>query len=139
MLHAQACLFMCEADNVCYAIGLGEKVRARVEAAGRIELAEHDRAQLVQTKAAFTVALFLAIPIFVAAQPMGTAPTLMSTDLFFLAGGAGAALRHVFQAAAGARRRRKPPPLTISQSLRKYQVRKHKVSVWALDFPTPCR
>ena len=92
MLHAQACLFMCEADNVCYAIGLGEKVRARVEAAGRIELAEHDRAQLVQTKAAFTVALFLAIPIFVAAQPMATAPTLMSTDLFFLAGGVGAAL-----------------------------------------------
>ena len=92
MLHAQACLYMCEAANVCYAIGLGEKVRARVEAAGRIELTEHDRAQLVQTKAAFTVALFLAIPIFIAAQPMTTAPTLMSTDLFFLAGGVGAAL-----------------------------------------------
>ena len=46
-----AILFMTEIDNVCYAMGLGERARARVEQVGRVELSETELANLVRSKA----------------------------------------------------------------------------------------
>jgi hypothetical protein len=46
-----AILFMTEVDNVCYYFALAERVRTRVEEAGRVELTEKEAAMLVRTKA----------------------------------------------------------------------------------------
>ena len=45
-----AILFMCEIDNFCYAVGLSERVRSRVESVGHIELSSEDAAALVRMK-----------------------------------------------------------------------------------------
>ena len=45
-----AILFLTEIDNICYAFGLGELARARVESAGRITLTAQEESHLVLTK-----------------------------------------------------------------------------------------
>eukprot|EP01043_Picozoa_sp_COSAG02_P065535 COSAG02_NODE_9923_length_2074_cov_1.293165_4_plen_141_part_00 len=47
-----AILFMTEIDNVFYFFVLPERVRARVEAAGRVELTDSEAAAMVRTKVA---------------------------------------------------------------------------------------
>jgi hypothetical protein len=47
-----AILFLCEVDNAAYAMGLGDRVRARVEHVGRVELGGLEAAALVRTKVA---------------------------------------------------------------------------------------
>lgn len=52
-----AILFMCEIDNFCYAVGLSERVRSRVESLGHIELSTKDAATLVRMKTTHLVVL----------------------------------------------------------------------------------
>eukprot|EP01043_Picozoa_sp_COSAG02_P050279 COSAG02_NODE_5151_length_4588_cov_2.905324_3_plen_106_part_00 len=51
IIVSSAILFMCEIDNFCYAVGLSERVRSRVESLGHIELSTEDAATLVRMKA----------------------------------------------------------------------------------------
>ena len=46
-----AILFLLEVDNLAYATILGERSRARVEEAGRVELGDEDVAALTRSKA----------------------------------------------------------------------------------------
>ena len=48
--NAIALLFLCDIDNIAFVLGLSERVRARVEDAGRVELSEVEAAALVRTK-----------------------------------------------------------------------------------------
>lgn len=45
-----AILFMTEIDNVCYHFGLGEKTKARMEAAGRVVLTDKENDNLLRLK-----------------------------------------------------------------------------------------
>ena len=51
-LNAVAVLFLLELDNIFYAIALGERVRARVETVGRVNLAPREAQSLVVSKIA---------------------------------------------------------------------------------------
>ena len=51
-LNAVAVLFLLELDNIFYAIALGERVRARVETVGRVNLAPREAQSLVVSKVA---------------------------------------------------------------------------------------
>ena len=42
---------MTEVDNICYSFALGERVHARVEEAGRVELTDREAAALMRMKA----------------------------------------------------------------------------------------
>ena len=57
-----AVLFLCEIDNLLYAILLPERERARVEVEGRVELGEAEAAALMRTKAVHMVVLVAAVP-----------------------------------------------------------------------------
>jgi hypothetical protein len=45
-----AIVFMCDTDDVCYATGMNEKVRARMEQAGRVTITEAHAVALFRTK-----------------------------------------------------------------------------------------
>jgi hypothetical protein len=45
-----AVVFMCDIDNVCYTMGMAEKVRARVELAGRVTLTKERALNLFYMK-----------------------------------------------------------------------------------------
>ena len=49
-LNTLAILFLCDVDNLIFAVGLPEHVRARVEEAGRVELDATQAAVLARTK-----------------------------------------------------------------------------------------
>eukprot|EP01052_Picozoa_sp_SAG31_P045790 SAG31_NODE_8509_length_1439_cov_1.197015_2_plen_228_part_00 len=53
-----AILFMTEIDNVCYHFGLGEKTKARMEAAGRVVLTDQENENLLRLK---VVHIFLVV------------------------------------------------------------------------------
>ena len=57
-----AVLFLCEIDNLLYAILLPERERARVEVEGRVELDEAEAAALMRTKAVHVVVLVATVP-----------------------------------------------------------------------------
>jgi hypothetical protein len=57
-----AVLFLCEIDNLVYAIGMGEKLRARVETDGRVELGEGEANALMLSKLQHVCVLVLAVP-----------------------------------------------------------------------------
>ena len=46
---------MTEVDNICYSFALGERVHARVEEAGRVELTDREAAALMRMKAVHVV------------------------------------------------------------------------------------
>ena len=54
-LNAVAILFLLELDNVLYAIGLAERVRSRIETAGRVELDGTEMKSLAISKTAYTL------------------------------------------------------------------------------------
>jgi hypothetical protein len=86
-----ALLFMCEIDNLGYAILLGESMRARVELEGRTDLGEAEWTSLMCSKVVHIVALLLAVPSAVAFAASGNEEVLSSTWLlprfaFLLAG-----------------------------------------------------
>ena len=57
-----AVLFLCEIDNLLYAILLPERERARVEVEGRVELGEAEAAALMRSKAVHVALLVVAVP-----------------------------------------------------------------------------
>ena len=61
-----AVLFLCEIDNLLYAILLPERERARVEVEGRVELGEAEAAALMRSKAVHMVVVVAAVPCAVA-------------------------------------------------------------------------
>lgn len=54
-LNTVAILFLCDIDNITFNLALGERVRARVEDAGHVELDDAEAAALARTKAAHVV------------------------------------------------------------------------------------
>ena len=57
-----AVLFLCEIDNLLYAILLPERERARVEVEGRMELGESEVVALMHSKAAHVVLVLVVVP-----------------------------------------------------------------------------
>ena len=53
--------FMCEVDNLIYAVGLQERVRARVEKAGRVDLVDTDTVVLNRMKLCYAVVVLAAV------------------------------------------------------------------------------
>ena len=70
-LNVIAVLFLCEVDNASYMVALNERVRARVEDAGRGELSDDDLIALTRTKLSHVVAIVLCVLIAVATQVSG--------------------------------------------------------------------
>merc|ERR1711969_199542 len=60
-LNSVAILFMCDIDNIAFALALGERVRARVEDAGRVVLGDGEASALAQTKAVHVALIVLAV------------------------------------------------------------------------------
>ena len=78
-----AVLFLCEIDNLAYAIGLGEKLRARVEVDGRVELGEVEADALALSKIVHVCVLGVVVPCGVFASVRGGA-LANAVVLFFL-------------------------------------------------------
>ena len=76
-----AVLFLCEIDNLLYAILLPERERARVEVEGRVELGEAEAAALMRTKVVHVAVLVAAVPCTVVG---GGGGDLGSFDLAYL-------------------------------------------------------
>lgn len=70
--NAIAVLFMCEVDNICYNVGLGERVRARVEEAGRVELTDKEATSLMRSKVfhASVIMLMIVFQVWVAGNAL---------------------------------------------------------------------
>ena len=78
-----AVLFLCEIDNLLYAILLPERERARVEVEGRLELSESEAVALMRSKAVHVVLLVIAVPCAVL---VGVDATLLPLLAFWVAG-----------------------------------------------------
>jgi hypothetical protein len=92
-----AVLFLCEIDNLLYAILLPERERARVEVEGRVELGEAEAAALMRSKAVHVAVLVVAVPCAVVGGGGGNAFVGFLTFLlpllaFWLAGATEAVL-----------------------------------------------
>ena len=85
--NAVAMLFMCEIDNIAYAVGLSESARARVEAVGRVELGEKERGALARLKSSHTVLVVAAVMAGVLTRTAMGAAQIPITVLSFLVGG----------------------------------------------------
>jgi hypothetical protein len=84
-----AVLFLCEIDNLLYAILLPERERARVEVEGRVELGEAEAAALMRSKAVHVAVLVVAVPCAVAG---GVGWIFLPLLAFWLAGATEAVL-----------------------------------------------
>ena len=60
-LNTVAILFLCDIDNIFFDLVLGERVPARVEDAGRVELDDAEASALARTKAVHVALLVLAV------------------------------------------------------------------------------
>ena len=60
-LNTVAILFMCDIDNIAFDLALGERVRARVEDAGRVRLDDGEASALTRTKTVHVVLIVLAV------------------------------------------------------------------------------
>ena len=60
-LNTVAILFLCDIDNIAFDLALGERVRARVEDAGRVELDDAEASALARTKAVHVALIVLAV------------------------------------------------------------------------------
>jgi hypothetical protein len=80
-----AMLFLCEIDNMAYAIGLGDKLRARVEVEGRVELGEVEVDALMLSKTVHVCVLIMAIPSAVWLGGSGDFQSINLGDLAYLA------------------------------------------------------
>ena len=84
-LNTVAILFMCDIDNIFFDLVLGERVRARVEDAGHVELEDAEATALARTKVVHVALLVLAVLGGVWSGDDGMA--LLPTFLAFLLGG----------------------------------------------------
>eukprot|EP01046_Picozoa_sp_COSAG06_P055023 COSAG06_NODE_9980_length_1775_cov_38.735680_1_plen_139_part_00 len=86
-----AILFVAEVDNALFVVLLPERVRARIEDRGRVELGDGDAEALARTKLVHTVLILLAvlIPVWLGASDIsaGTETALLFPFLAFWAGG----------------------------------------------------
>jgi hypothetical protein len=64
-LNTVAILFLCDIDNIAFDLALGERVRARVEDAGRVELTDAEASALARTKAVHGALLVLSVLVAV--------------------------------------------------------------------------
>ena len=76
LVATQAVLFLCEIDNVAYRFALGERVRSRVETAGRLELTDDEKTALVRTKQLHLPTIAVYLPVAVKSAHPGTAFSL---------------------------------------------------------------
>ena len=83
-LNTVAILFLCEIDDITFALGLSERVRARVEDAGRVELADVEAGALARTKATHVLLIVLFVLFAVWARDAQMA--MLSFPAFFLGG-----------------------------------------------------
>ena len=92
-----AVLFLCEIDNLLYAILLPERERARVEVEGRVELGEAEAAALMRSKAVHVAVLVVAVPCAVVGGGSGDLASYLLAQIlpflaFWVAGGTEAVL-----------------------------------------------
>ena len=73
LVATQAVLFLCEIDNVAYRFALGERVRSRVETAGRLALTDDEKTALVRTKQLHLPTIAVYLPVAVKSAHPGTA------------------------------------------------------------------
>ena len=95
-LNTVAVLFLCELDNVAFAVGLPEHIRSRVEKVGRVELAPADIEVIAWSKAVHMVLVVVFIFVWIltaSAGPMSPAQVVGIQFLPFLLGGICDALR----------------------------------------------
>lgn len=83
-VNTVALLFLTDIDNVAYGLGLSERVRDRVEVAGRVELSESDLTWLVRAKIAHMVAIVVGINAGVTTR--STAGLYWVVGFYWLAG-----------------------------------------------------
>jgi hypothetical protein len=60
-LNTVAMLFLCDIDNIAFDLALGERVRARVEATGHVELDDVEASALARTKAVHVALIVLVV------------------------------------------------------------------------------
>ena len=85
-LNTVAILFLCDIDNIVFALVLGERVRARVEDAGRVELEDAEATALARTKAVHVALLVLAV-LGTVWYPGASTEGIILLPLAFLLGG----------------------------------------------------
>ena len=85
-LNTVAILFLCDIDNIFFDLVLGERVRARVEDAGHVELVDVEASALSRTKAVHVALLVLAVLGGVWSDNVWVAAFFL-TSLAFLLGG----------------------------------------------------
>jgi hypothetical protein len=61
-LPEQAILFLCEVDNIAFMLGLSERVRRRVETAGRVDLGDKEADALARTKVVHIGLIMVCVP-----------------------------------------------------------------------------
>jgi len=83
-LNTVAILFLCDIDNITFDLALGERVRARVEDAGHVELDDAEASALARTKAVHVALLVLAV---LGAVWSGSLAAFLLSFLAFLLGG----------------------------------------------------
>ena len=87
-LNTVAILFLCDIDNIFFDLVLGERVRARVEDAGRVELEDAEASALARTKAVHVALIVLSVcSLMLVGEPGAFLPLLA-----FLLGGVAEAL-----------------------------------------------
>ena len=60
-LNTVAMLFLCDIDNVAFQLGLSEKLRSRVESAGRITLTEDNITAIARSKAVHAALIVICV------------------------------------------------------------------------------
>jgi positive regulator of sigma E activity len=87
-LNTVAILFMCDIDNICFNLALGERVRARVEDVGRVELGAAEASALARTTLVHVVLLVLSVCTLVLfPKEMAANAAVVCTMLVFPLGG----------------------------------------------------
>ena len=86
-LNSVAILFILELDNVLFAVGLPERVRARVETEGRVELTDEEAAKFAISKPVHVLLVMMYLLCAVQAvsklfSVVGTMVLLLATGLF---------------------------------------------------------
>lgn len=59
---SKAILFLCEVDNIAFALGVSERVRRRVETAGRVDLSDDEADAMAHMKVVHIVLIMVFVP-----------------------------------------------------------------------------